>query len=50
MKVNEMLSVLLFYLNSPKRTKNGLVPIYVRITVNGKREVFKKPKFNCYDL
>lgn len=43
MKVNEMLSVL-FYLNSPKKTKDGLVPIYVRMTVNGKREEFSSGK------
>jgi len=28
---------LLFYLKKPKNHQNGLVPIYLRITVNGKR-------------
>jgi len=28
---------LLFYLKKPKKHQNGLVPIYLRITVNGKR-------------
>jgi len=27
----------LFYLKKPKNYQNGLVPIYLRITVNGKR-------------
>lgn len=28
---------LLFYLKKPKKQQNGLVPIYLRITINGKR-------------
>jgi hypothetical protein len=28
---------LLFYLKKPKNYQSGLVPIYLRITVNGKR-------------
>ena len=28
---------LLFYLKKPKNYPNGLVPIYLRITINGKR-------------
>lgn len=43
MKVNEMLSVL-FYLNGTKRTKDGLIPLYVRITINGEREGFASGK------
>lgn len=43
MKVNENLSIL-FYLNTPKKTKDGLAPIYVRITVNGKKDEFSSGK------
>ncbi len=43
MKVNEMLSVL-FYLNGAKRTRDGLVPLYVRITVDGDRKEFASGK------
>jgi len=39
MKVNEKLSILC-WLNRSKGSNDGLVPIYVRITVNGRRETF----------
>lgn len=43
MKVNEMLSVL-FYLSCAKRTSDGLVPLYVRITIDGERREFASGK------
>ncbi len=43
MKVNEDLSIL-FWLKREKATKEGLIPIYVRITVNGDRENFSSGK------
>lgn len=43
MKVNEDLSIL-FWLNRQKSTKDGLVPIYVRITVTGDRDGFSSGK------
>lgn len=43
MKVNENLSIL-FYLNTPKKSKDGLVSIYVRITVDGKKDEFSSGK------
>lgn len=43
MKVNENLSIL-FYLNTPKKSKDGLVPIYVRITIDGKKDEFSSGK------
>ncbi|MDB5119724.1 MAG: integrase [Sphingobacteriales bacterium] len=43
MKINEELSVL-FWLYKSKQTKDGMSPIYVRITVNGVREDFSSGK------
>lgn len=43
MKVNEDLSIL-FWLKRQKATKEGLVPIYVRITVKGGRTEFSSGK------
>jgi site-specific recombinase XerD len=43
MKVNEDLSIL-FWLKREKATKEGLVPIYVRITVKGDRDNFSSGK------
>ncbi|RCH54149.1 site-specific integrase [Mucilaginibacter hurinus] len=43
MKVNEDLSIL-FWLNRQKASKDGLVPIWVRITINGKRDGFSSGK------
>jgi hypothetical protein len=43
MKVNEDLSIL-FWLKREKKTKGGLVPIYVRITINGDRDNFSSGK------
>ena len=43
MKVNENLSIL-FYLNTPKKSKDGLVPIYGRITIDGKKDEFSSGK------
>ena len=43
MKINEGLSVL-FWLYKAKKTKDGMVPIYVRITVNGDRDNFSTGK------
>jgi hypothetical protein len=31
---------ILFYLRTSKKKKNGTIPIYVRVTVNGKRSDF----------
>lgn len=39
MKINENLSIL-FWLWRSKASKDGAVPIYVRITVNGDRDGF----------
>ncbi|MEB0262672.1 site-specific integrase [Mucilaginibacter sp. 10I4] len=43
MKVNEDLSIL-FWLNRQKASKDGLVPIWVRITINGNRDGFSSGK------
>ncbi len=43
MKINEELSVL-FWLKKTKQTKEGLIPIYVRITIKGIREEFSSGK------
>jgi len=43
MKVNQELSIL-FWLWKAKQTKDGMVPIYVRITVNGLRDGFSSGK------
>lgn len=43
MKVNEDLSIL-FWLKREKATKEGLVPIYVRVTVKGDRDNFSSGK------
>src|ERR1700743_1008215 len=43
MKVNHELSIL-FWLWKAKQTSGGLVPIYVRITVNGLRDQFSSGK------
>ena len=43
MKVNQELSIL-FWLWKAKQTKDGMVPIYVRITVNGLRDGFSSSK------
>ncbi len=43
MKVNEDLSIL-FWLNRQKASKDGLVPIWVRITINGDRDGFSSGK------
>jgi len=43
MKINEELSIL-FWLKRTKTTKDGRVPIYVRITVNGDRDNFSSGK------
>ncbi|MGB4398178.1 MAG: Arm DNA-binding domain-containing protein [Daejeonella sp.] len=43
MKINEGLSVL-FWLYKAKKSKDGMVPIYVRITVNGDRDNFSTGK------
>jgi len=43
MKVNEGLSVL-FWLRRSKASNDGMTPIYVRITVNGGRDVFSSGK------
>lgn len=43
MKINEELSVL-FWLFKAKRTKDGMIPIYVRITIKGVREDFSSGK------
>ncbi|QQL50117.1 site-specific integrase [Mucilaginibacter ginkgonis] len=43
MKVNEDLSIL-FWLKHEKGTKDGKVPIYVRITVKGRRDNFSSGK------
>ena len=43
MKVNQELSVL-FWLWKAKSTKDGMVPIYVRVTVNGLRDQFASGK------
>jgi site-specific recombinase XerD len=43
MKINEELSIL-FWLKRGKGTKDGRVPIYVRITVNGDRDGFSSGK------
>ncbi|OCX54222.1 hypothetical protein BEL04_08155 [Mucilaginibacter sp. PPCGB 2223] len=43
MKINEELSIL-FWLKRDKGSKDGLVPIYVRITVNGDRDGFSSGK------
>lgn len=51
MKINEGLSVL-FWLYKAKKSKDGLVPIYVRITVNGNRDNFssgRKIDPACWD-
>lgn len=43
MKINEELSVL-FWLKKSKKTKEGFIPIYVRITIKGIREEFSSGK------
>jgi site-specific recombinase XerD len=43
MKVNQELSIL-FWLWKAKQTSDGMVPIYVRITVNGLRDQFSSGK------
>jgi len=43
MKINDELSIL-FWLKREKGTKDGHVPIYVRITVNGNRDGFSSGK------
>lgn len=43
MKINEELSVL-FWLKKTKMTKEGLIPIWVRITIKGIREEFSSGK------
>jgi site-specific recombinase XerD len=43
MKVNEDLSIL-FWLNRQKASKDGQVPIWVRITINGNRDGFSSGK------
>ena len=43
MKVNEDLSIL-FWLNRQKVSKDGMVPIWVRITINGNRDGFSSGK------
>ncbi|MEO8887307.1 MAG: site-specific integrase [Mucilaginibacter sp.] len=43
MKINEELSIL-FWLKRGKSTKDGQVPIYVRITINGNRDGFASGK------
>jgi hypothetical protein len=43
MKVNVNL-LILFYLNTPSKCKDGLVPIYVRITIDGKKDEFSSGK------
>ena len=43
MKVNESLSILL-WLNKGKASQDGKVPIWVRLTVNGKRSSFSLGK------
>jgi hypothetical protein len=43
MKINEELSIL-FWLKRDKGSKDGRVPIYVRITVNGDRDGFSSGK------
>ena len=43
MKINEELSVL-FWLKKTKKTKEGLIPIWVRITIKGIREEFSSGK------
>ena len=43
MKINEGLSVL-FWLYKAKKSKDGMVPIYVRITLNGIRDNFSSGK------
>lgn len=43
MKINEELSVL-FWLFKAKKTKDGMIPIYVRITIKGIREDFSSGK------
>lgn len=49
MKVNEDLSIL-FLLNHQKDSKDGLVPIWVRITVNGKRDGFSNRSSKAYEI
>ncbi|WP_162618650.1 Arm DNA-binding domain-containing protein [Pedobacter yulinensis] len=49
MKVNENLSIL-FYLNTPKKSRDGLVPIYVRITVDGKKDEFSSGKKSTLNI
>jgi site-specific recombinase XerD len=43
MKINEDLSII-FWLKREKASKDGMVPIYVRITVNGKKDNFASGK------
>lgn len=49
MKINEELSVL-FWLFKAKKTKDGMIPIYVRITIKGVREDFSSGKKIQADL